>query len=59
MAVAARPATRELPPQLDAFIGAALYIKLKITLRVIFVSVCGEFMLKYQFNEFDDRMSTL
>ena len=34
MAVAARPATRELPPQPNAFIDAALYINLKTTLEV-------------------------
>ena len=32
MAVAVRPAIRELPPQPDAFIDTALYIKLKIIL---------------------------
>ena len=32
MAVAVRPAVREPPPQPDAFIDAALYIKLKMTL---------------------------
>ena len=58
MAVAARPAIRELPPQPDAFIDAALYIKLKTTLEVIFVSGWEEFMLQYQFNELD-RMPKL
>ena len=38
MAVSARPVTRELPPHPDDFIDAALYIKLKTTLEVIFVS---------------------
>ena len=38
MAVAVRPAEREPPPQPDAFIDTALYIKLKTTLEVIFVS---------------------
>ena len=51
MAVAAIPATRELPPQPDACINAALYTKLKTTLEVIFVSVWGEFILQYHFNE--------
>ena len=32
MEVAARPATRELPPQPDTYIDATLYIKLKMTL---------------------------
>ena len=59
MAVAARPATRELPPQPDACIDATLYIKLKTTLEVIFVLGWGEFILQYQFNELDDRMSKL
>ena len=57
MSVAARPAIRELPPQPDAFIDALLYIKLKTTLEVIFVSGWEEFIQKYQFNELDDRMS--
>ena len=38
MAVYEIPAVRETPPQPDAFIDAALYIKLKTTLEVIFVS---------------------
>ena len=59
MAVAVRPAVRESPPQPNAFIDAALYIKLKTTLEVIFVSGWGEFILQYQFNELDDRMSKL
>ena len=45
MEVAARPAPRELPPQPDACIDATLYIKLKTTLEVIFVSDSGEFLL--------------
>ena len=36
-AVAARPTTRELPLQPDTCIDAALYIKLKKTLEIIFV----------------------
>ena len=59
MAVAARPATRELPPQPDAFIYSSLYIKMKMTLEVIFDLVWGEFIQQYQFNELDDRMSKL
>ena len=59
MDVAARPAMRELPPQPDAYIDATIYIKLKTTLEVIFVSGWGEFILQYQFNELDDRMSKL
>ena len=59
MAVAVRPATREIPPQPEDFIDAALYIKLKTTLEVIFVSGWGDFILQYQFNELDDRMSKL
>ena len=38
MAVSKRPAAREQLPQPDASIDAALYIKLKTTLEVIFVS---------------------
>ena len=37
MAVATRPAMRELPPQPDAYIDATIYIKLKTTLEIIFV----------------------
>ena len=59
MDVAARPTTRELPPQPDACIYAALYIKLKTTLEVIFASGLGEFILQYQYNKLDDRMSKL
>ena len=59
MSVAARPATRELPPQPDAFMDADLYIKLNTTLEVIFVSDWGEFILQYQFNELNDRISKL
>ena len=59
MVVVVRPAERELPPQPDSFIDAALYIKLKTNLEVIFVSGWGEFILQYQFNELDDRMSKL
>ena len=57
MAVAVRPAVREPAPQPDAFIDAALYIKLKTTLEVIFVLVWGKFIQQYQFNELDGRMS--
>ena len=59
MAVAVIPDVREPPPQPDTFIGEVLYIKLKTTLEVIFVSVWGEFILQYQFNALDDRMSKL
>ena len=57
MAVTVRPAVRELPPQPDAFKDTALYIKLKTTLEVIFVSGWGEFIQQYKFNELDERMS--
>ena len=59
MDVSAIPSVREPPPQPDAFIDAALYIKLMTTLEVIFVSGWEEFMLQYRFNELDDRMSKL
>ena len=47
MAVVVRPAEREPPPQPDAFIDAALYIKINTTLEVIFVLGWGEFMQQY------------
>ena len=56
---AVRLAVRELLPQPDTCIDSALYIKLKTTLEVIFVLGWGEFILQYQFNELDDRMSKL
>ena len=59
MAVAIRPATREQPPHPDTCIYATLYIKLKTTLEVIFVLGWGEFILQYQFNKLDDRISKL
>ena len=59
MTIAARPATRELPTQPDARIDAALYLKLKTTLEVIFVLGWGEFILQYQLNELDNRISKL
>ena len=59
MAVAARPATGYHPPHTDTRIDAALYIKLKTPLEVIFVLGWEEFILQYQFNELDDRMSEL
>ena len=59
MAVATRPATRELPPQPDACIDATIYIKLETTLEVIFISGWGEFILQYQFNKLDNRMLKL
>ena len=59
VAVSARPATRELPPQPDACIDATLDIKLKTTLEFIFVSGWGEFIIQYQFKELDDRMLKL
>ena len=59
MAVAVRPAIREPPPQPNTFIYAALYIKLKTTLEVIFVLGWWEFIQQYQFNELDDRISKL
>ena len=36
-----------------------LYIKLKATLEVIFVSGWGFFVQQYQFNELDNRMTKL
>ena len=59
MDVATRPATREQPPRPDTCIDTVLYLKLKTTLEVIFVSGWGEFITQYQFNELDDRMSKL
>ena len=59
MEVATRPAAREQPPRTNTCIDAVLYKKLKTTLEVIFVSVWGGFILQYQFNELDDRMSKL
>ena len=59
MAVVVRPAEREPPPQHDTFIDTALYIKLKTTLKVIFVSGWEELMQQYQFNELDERFSKL
>ena len=56
MAVATRPATGDHPPHPDTRIDAALYIKIKTTLEVIFVLGWEEFILQYQFNELDDRM---
>ena len=46
-------------PRPDTNIDAPLYFELKTTLEVIFVSVWGEFITQYQFNELDDRMSKL
>ena len=60
MAVAKnRPAEAEPPPQPDTFVDAALYIKLKATLKVIFVLGWGVFIQQFQFNELDDHMSKL
>ena len=59
MDVAARPSTIQQPTQTDTCIDAALYIKLKTTLEVIFVSCWGGFILQYQFNELDYRLSKL
>ena len=59
MKVATRPAAREQPPWPNTCIDAVLYNKLKTTLEVIFVSCWGEFILQYQFNELDDRISKL
>ena len=53
MAVATRPATRELPPQPDACIDATIYIKLKTTLEVVFVLGWEYFILQYQFKKLD------
>ena len=57
MAVVAIPAVREPPSQPDACIDAALYIKLKTNLEVIFLSGWGGFMLQYQFNKLDNIIS--
>ena len=57
IAFVTRPGTREHPPQPDACIDATIYIKLNTTLQVIFVLGWGYFILQYQFNELDDRMS--
>ena len=59
MEVAAEPAQREQLPRPDTNIDAPLYFKLKTTLEVIFVSVWGEFITQYQFNDLNDRMSNL
>ena len=59
ISVSVRTSVRELPTQPNAFIYTALYIKLKTILEDIFISGWGEFILKYQFNELDDRMSKL
>ena len=59
MAGVLRPDVREPPPQPDAFIDAALYIKLKTTLEVISFLGWGGFMQQYQFNKLDDRMLKL
>ena len=59
MTVSTRPANKEHPPQTDKCIDATLYIKLKTTLEVIFVSGWGEFILNYQINELDDRISKI
>ena len=59
MAIAARLATREIPPQPNAFIYAALYIKMNTTLEVICVSGWKEFMLQYKYNLLYDRMSKI
>ena len=59
MEVATRPATRDQPPRTDTYIDATLYIKVKTTLGAIFILGWGEFILQYQFNELDNRMSKL
>ena len=59
ISVSVRTSVRELPTQPNAFIYTAIYIKLKTILEDIFISGWGEFILKYQFNELDDRMSKL
>ena len=59
MAVVVRLDEREPPPQPNTFIDAALYIKLKMTLKVIFVSGWWGFMQQYQFNELYNRISKL
>ena len=48
-----RSAEVEPLPQIDTFLDAELYIKLKATLRIMFVSGWGFFIHKYQFNELD------
>ena len=59
MDVTTEPDQREQPPRPETNIDAALYFKLKTTLEVIFVSGWGEFIIQYQFNELDDRISKL
>ena len=59
MDVAAEPAPREQPPRPDTSTYTVLYHKLKTTLEVIFVSGWGEFIIQYQVNKLDDRMSKL
>ena len=59
MEVSTRPATREQPPRPDTYIDAVLYLTLKTTFEVIFVSGWEEFITQYKFNELDHRMSKL
>ena len=59
MEVSTRPATGEQPPRPDTYIDAVLYLTLKTTLEVIFVSGWGEFITQYKFNELDNIMSKL
>ena len=54
-----RTAEAEPPLQLDHFVGAALYIKLKATLEVVFVLGWGFLIQQYQFNELDGRIPKL
>ena len=54
-----RPVESGPSPYPDNFVDAAFYIKLKATIKVIFVSRWGVLIQQYQFNELDDRMSKL
>ena len=54
-----RQAEAEPPPQPDTFVDAAFYIKLKETVKKIFVLGWDVCIQHYQFNELDDRMSKL
>ena len=54
-----RPAESDPPPHPDNFVDAAFYIKLKATIKVIFVLGWGVFIQQQHFNELDDRMSNL
>ena len=54
-----RPAEADPPPQPETSVDAAFYLKLQVTLEVIFVSGWGVFIQQFQFNELDNHMSKL